>query len=109
MKVLFRIRKEFEMDASEMRKIMSNKKFQEIWGDLVGDELKTAPKGFDKDHKNIDLIKKKMYIFTRKFTDKEVTSEDFVKTVDESFMAIRPFFNYMSEVLTTNLNGESLA
>jgi len=105
---LFRIRKEFEMDASEMRKIMSNKKFKSVWGDLVGDELKTAPKGFDKEHENIDLIRKKMYIFTRKFTDKEVSSQVFLDTVDKSFKAIRPFFNYMSDVLTTNLNGESL-
>jgi uncharacterized protein (TIGR02453 family) len=105
---LFRIRKEFEMDASEMRTIMNDKKFKSVWGDLVGDELKTAPKGFDKEHENIDLIRKKMYIFTRKFTDKEVTSKDFINTIDESFKAIRPFFNYMSDVLTTNLNGESL-
>ena len=105
---LFRIRKEFEMDATEMRKIMSGKKFKEIWGDLVGDELKTAPKGFDKEHENIDLIKKKMYIFTRKFTDKEVTSSEFIDVIDDSFKTIRPFFNYMSDVLTTNLNGESL-
>lgn len=105
---LFRIRKEFEMDASEMRTLMSNKKFKSVWGDLVGDELKTAPKGFDKEHENIDLIRKKMYIFTRKFTDKEVSSQEFLDTVDESFKAIRPFFDYMSDVLTTNLNGESL-
>lgn len=105
---LLRIRKEFEMDASEIRKIMSHKKFKAVWGDLVGDELKTAPKGFDKEHENIDLIKKKMYIFTRKFTDAEVTASGFLDTVDESFKAIRPFFNYMSDVLTSNLNGESL-
>lgn len=96
------------MDASEMRKIVSNKKFKSVWGDLTGDELKTAPKGFDKEHENIDLIRKKMYIFTRKFSDKEVTSQNFLDTVDESFQAIRPFFNYMSDILTTNLNGESL-
>ncbi|PTM09428.1 MAG: TIGR02453 family protein [Bacteroidetes bacterium] len=105
---LFRIRKEFEMDASEMRKLISAKKFKAIWGGLEGDEVKTAPKGFDKAHENIDLIKKKMYIFTRKFTDKEVTSQEFLNTIDESFRSIRPFFNYMSDVLTTNLNGESL-
>lgn len=105
---LFRIRKEFETDASEMRAILNDKKFKSVWGDLVGDELKTAPKGFDKEHENIDLIKKKMYIFTRKFTDKEVSSQEFLDIVDESFKAIRPFFNYMSDVLTTNLNGESL-
>ena len=49
-----------------------------------------------------------MYISTRKFSDKEVVSKDFLNTVDNSFKAIRPFFNYMSDVLSTNLNGESL-
>ena len=49
-----------------------------------------------------------MYIFTRKFTDKEVTSSNFIDDVNKSFKEIRPFFNYMSDVLTTDLNGESL-
>jgi uncharacterized protein (DUF2461 family) len=74
----------------------------------VGDELKTAPRDFDKDHKAIDLIKKKQYIFTKKYTDKEVLADHFFEDVNTSFKAIRPYFNYMSEVLTTNLNGESI-
>jgi uncharacterized protein (DUF2461 family) len=74
----------------------------------VGDELKTAPRDFDKDHKAIDLIKKKQYIFTKKYTDKEVLADHFLEDVNTSFKAIRPYFNYMSEVLTTNLNGESI-
>ncbi len=105
---LFRIRKEFEMDADEMRSIINNKTFKNTWGELVGDEVKTAPKGFNKDDKNIDLIKKKQFIFTKKFTDKEVISLDFISKADEAFKTIRPYFNYMSDVLTTNLNGESL-
>ena len=105
---LLRIRKEFEMDASEMRDIMSDSSFKAVWGELEGEEVKTAPKGFSKEHENIDLIKKKMYIFTRKFSDKEVLAPDFIDTVEESFKAIRPFFDYMSDVLTTNLNGESI-
>mgnify|MGYP000274168485 CR=1 FL=1 len=60
---LLRIRKEFEMDDSDMRDILNNKKFKDIWGGFVGDEVKTAPKGFSKEHKAIDLIKKKQYIF----------------------------------------------
>ena len=105
---LYRIRKEFEMDDSEIRKIVSNKSFKNIWGEFVGDELKTAPRDFDKDHLAIDLIRKKQYIFTKKFTDKEVLSDTFLEDVNKSFKAIRPFFNYMSDVLTTNLNGESI-
>ncbi|WP_034039800.1 DUF2461 domain-containing protein [Wocania ichthyoenteri] len=105
---LLRIRKEFEMDDTEIRKIISNKKFKNIWGDFVGDEVKTAPKGFSKEHKAIDLIKKKQYIFVKKYTDKEVLSPDFINDVNASFKAIRPYFDYMSDVLTTDLNGVSL-
>ncbi|MCR8667653.1 DUF2461 domain-containing protein [Aestuariibaculum sp. M13] len=105
---LLRIRKEFEMDASEMRAILKDEKFKNNWGALVGDEVKTAPKGFSKDHENIDLIKKKQYIFIRKYTDAQVLDEGFIDDVGLAFKAIRPYFNYMSDVLTTNLNGESL-
>ena len=105
---LLRIRREFEQDDEEMRSIMGNKTFKNIWGELVGDELKTAPRDFEKDHPAIDLIRKKQYIFTKKYTDKEVTSDAFIDDVNASFKAIRPFFDYMSDVLTTNLNGESI-
>ncbi|SFZ91649.1 TIGR02453 family protein [Flaviramulus basaltis] len=105
---LLRMRKEFEMDDSEIREILNNKKLKSIWGAFVGDEVKTAPKGFSKDHKAIDLIKKKQYIFTKKYTDKEVLDANFINDIDIAFKAIRPYFDYMSDVLTTDLNGVSL-
>ena len=105
---LLRIRKEFEQDDSEIREIINNKKFKDVWGEFEGDEVKTAPKGFSKEHKAIDLIKKKQFVFTKKYTDKEVLSPNFIKEVDVSFKAIRPYFDYMSDVLTTDLNGVSL-
>jgi len=105
---LLRIRKEFEMDDSEIRTILNDKTFKATWGNFVGDELKTAPKGFDKEHAAIDLIRKKQFIFTKKYTDKDVLAEGFLNDVDDAFKKIRPYFDYMSDVLTTNLNGESL-
>ncbi|MFC5195116.1 DUF2461 domain-containing protein [Bizionia hallyeonensis] len=105
---LLRIRKEFEMDASEMRDIMTAESFKSVWGDLEGDELISAPRNFDKEHPNIDLIRKKQYIFTRKFSDTDVLEPNFLEVVNASFKAVKPFFNYMSDVLTTNLNGERI-
>lgn len=106
---LFRIRKEFELDDSEIRDILSEEKFVKYFGGkLEGEELKTAPKGFDKEHKSIDLIRKKGFIAVRRFTDKEVLSPNFITEIDNSFKALRPYFNLMSDILTTNLNGESL-
>ena len=105
---LFRIRKEFEMDASELRGLMNQPTFKSVWGVLQGDELKSAPRGFDKLDPNIDLIRKKQFIFTKTYLDKEVLSDGFDKEVIENFKVIRPYFDYMSSVLTTNLNGESI-
>ncbi|WP_394340488.1 DUF2461 domain-containing protein [Maribacter vaceletii] len=105
---LLRIRKELELDATEIREIIEAPSFKKIWGDVVGDQVKTSPKGFDKTHPNIDLIKRKQYIFIKKFSDKEVLSKDFSTIIDNSYKSIRPFFNLMSSILTTNLNGESL-
>lgn len=106
---LFRIRKEFEMDSSEIEKITSDKTFKKYFGELQGEEgVKTAPKGFDKNNPAIDLIKKKQYVVMRKFSDKEVFSADFSKEIINTLLAMRPFFDYMSDVLTTDLNGEPL-
>ncbi|CAL2075522.1 DUF2461 domain-containing protein [Tenacibaculum sp. 190524A02b] len=106
---LYRIRKEFEIDDSEIREILSEEKFVKYFGGKFdGAELKTAPKGFDKEHKAIDLIRKKGFIAVRNFSDNEVLSKNFMEEINNSYLALRPFFNYMSDVLTTNLNGESI-
>ncbi|WP_313791372.1 DUF2461 family protein [Lacinutrix neustonica] len=104
---LLRIRKEFEVDDSEIRDIINDNTLQSIWGDLVGEELKTAPKGFDKAHSAIDLIRRKQFIFVKKLSNKDVIAPGFAETVSNNFKTIRPFFNYMSAVLTTDLNGVS--
>ncbi len=106
---LLRIREEFVMDTAEIQKVSSDKTFQEYFGGLQGeDAVKNAPKGFDKNHPAIDLIKKKQFVVKREFTDQEVFSDDFQKEVILTFLAMRPFFDYMSEVLTTDSNGELL-
>ena len=107
-KDLFRLRKEFEIDSQDLRAIIAEPRFKAVWGTLEGDELRSAPQGFNKQDQNIDLIRKKQFIFSKKYTDKEVLSEQFTQDVIDSFKAIRPYFDYISSVLTTNLNGESI-
>ena len=103
---LLRIRKEIEIDGQEFKRIINQKIIKDIWGDLRGDEVKTSPKGFNSDHEYIDLIKKKQFIFIKKLKEKDILDEKFQKELVNYFESIRPFFDYMSEVLTTNLDGE---
>lgn len=105
---LQRIREEIATDASELRAIISDPIFVETFGTLDGEQLKRAPKGFDPEHRDIDLLRYKQFIFSRNFTDQEVLASDFARTLDNCFQAMRPFFDYMSEVLTTDANGVPL-
>jgi uncharacterized protein (TIGR02453 family) len=105
---LKRIREEISMDDQALRTILEKKEFKRTFGKMRGDELKTAPKGFDKEHQAIDLLRKKQFIFFRPFSDEEVIAEDFQTKVIETYKELRPFFDYMSEVLTTDSNGESI-
>ena len=107
-KDLKRIRKELEIDAKPFRKILKAKKFKDYFGELRGDQLKTAPRGIDKEHPNIDLLRYKQYLVLRNFTDAETKSADFLKECDTTYKAMRPFFDYMSLTLTTDENGESI-
>ena len=105
---LLRIRKEIEVDGQEFKSVINHNKIKDVWGEIKGQELKTSPKGFNADHRHIDLIKKKQFIFIKKLKDEEILDENFHKKLVSYFVSIRPFFDYMSEILTTNLDGESL-
>ena len=105
---LKRIRTEIAADAQPLRDLLADPKLIETYGGLSGDQLKTAPRDFPKDHPDIDLLRYKQYLLTRNYTDREVLAKDFLEQVFEAFVRMRPFFGYMSEVLTTDENGVSL-
>ena len=106
---LLRIRQEFEMDSSEIREILSQSEFNKAFGGFNQDyAVKTAPKGFKKDDPNNDLIRLKSFFVTHAFSDEEVTHPSFADNLLYHFRLLRPYFDYMSEVLTTDLNGVSL-
>ena len=103
-----RIRNEFINDADEFRTIIESKSINSIWGSMRGEVLKSAPRGFSRNETNIDLIKMKQYIFIKEYRDKNLYSDNILVQFSESFKTIRPFFNYMSDILTTDLNGVSI-
>jgi uncharacterized protein (TIGR02453 family) len=105
---LFRIREEIASDAEELRAIINSKEIQSTFGALYGEQLKTAPKGFDKDHPDIDLLRFKQFVFIKKFSDEEVLEAQFDAVVNETFKKLRPFLDLMSDVLTTDSNGSPL-
>jgi uncharacterized protein (TIGR02453 family) len=102
---LKRIRDDFNFDDAPIRKILKSKNFVSSFGYLQGEQLKTTPKGFDSNSKAIDLLRYKQFLVIRKFTDKEMLSDTFFDEASKTFKHMRPFFDYMSEALTTDING----
>ncbi|WP_177764610.1 DUF2461 domain-containing protein [Flavobacterium sp. I3-2] len=102
---LLRVRQEIALD-DELEQILNETSFKAFYGEMQGESLKTAPKGFDKNHERIDLLRKKQFLFTKSFSDEEVLAKNFDVKVIEAFEKLRPFFDYMTDVLLTNANGE---
>ena len=102
---LKRLRDEFSADPGPLRKILEDKSFVETFGKIKGDQLKTTPKGFSPDNEAIDLLRYKQFLLFKRFTDEEVLAASFVEDANQVFKNMRPFFDYMTEVLTTDVNG----
>lgn len=107
-KDLKRVRQELAVDSSEFRRLIAEKDFVRLFGELRGEKLKTAPQGYAKDHPDIDLLNFKQYLLMCPFTQKEMQQPDFLDAAAETFRGMLPFFDYLSEVLTTDANGESI-
>jgi uncharacterized protein (TIGR02453 family) len=105
---LKRVRMDIIHTYKDWNKLINQKSIRFAFGQMQGEQVKTTPKGFEKDHPAIDLLRYKQYWFECSFTDKEVLAKDFVMIVNKKFKSIRPFFDYMSEVLTTDVNGEAI-
>ena len=105
---LQRIRRNIDLNSEEWRRVLKQKTFTKTFGKLLGEQVKSAPRGYDKNHEAIDLLRYKQFIIRHDFTDKEVLSKDFVKKANEVFKKMRLFFDHMSEVLTTDANGVSI-
>ncbi len=104
-KDLLRIRREISIDAGELKTIITSEKFISFFGTLEGEKVKTAPRGFDKNHHDINLLRLKQFVISKKFSDKEILNSNFSDEIIKTFEAMRPFFDYMSSILTTDENG----
>jgi len=99
------VRDDIAFDPNPLRKILKSKSFISTFGSLQGEQLKLMPRGFAADHEAINLLRFKQFLLIKKFTDTEVLAPNFLTAATRTFKNMRPFFDYMSEVLSTDING----
>jgi uncharacterized protein (TIGR02453 family) len=100
------IRTRIALEEEEYRAVLNSENLKKYYPLILGERLKTAPKGFDKDHSALDLIQNKQFLLVHHFSETETKAKDFTKTVIKAFEAMRPYLDIMTYFLTTNLDGE---
>ncbi len=97
---LAKIRQEIDYNFSDFKKIVHNKKFKEQFGDLsIESKLKRAPKGYEESNEAIEYLKLKGFTVFRKLKDEELTSANFIKTIVDLSVAVKPFVDFLNAAI----------
>ncbi len=88
--LLKKIRQEIDYNGSAFHEIMQAPSFKDFFGEISGEKLKTAPKGYPKDHPEIELLRLKSFVVVRKFTDEAALQANFADEVSNTFRAMYP-------------------
>lgn len=85
-------------DSAPLKRIAAAKNFKTYFGQLSGGSLKTAPQGFPKDHRDIELLRLKTILAIHPMSDDFVCNGDIVGHAGEVFKAMKPFLLYLERV-----------
>ena len=97
--VLKTLRQSIAEDATPLRSILSKPAFKTVFPELSGETLKTAPRGFDKNHPDIDLLRFKSYTVIKHLTDTELISKQFLDNTLTVFKTQKPFNDYLNQII----------
>lgn len=97
---LQKVRQEIDYNGARIREIITDKSFTAVFKEpFGGDKLKTAPRGYPKDHPDLDLLQLKHYVFMNPLSDKQVTSSSLVDEVVHAYQTLHPFNQFLTEAL----------
>ena len=89
-------RQEIDYNAHELKAIIENPIFRSYFPDIEGEVLRTTPKGYPKDHPDIELLKRKQLFFMHRFDDSVVTSPTFTAEVVNAIRVVKPFGDWLN-------------
>lgn len=94
-----RFRQAVDQNAVGLKRITANEDFVKQFGQIEGEKLKTAPKGYDRAHPEIELLQLKQVIVMHHFSDDEVLAGDFPQQAVTACRAMKPFLDYLNDAL----------
>ncbi|PKA25103.1 TIGR02453 family protein [Leptospira sp. mixed culture ATI2-C-A1] len=99
-KSLHKIRERMISDTKTLKSILDDRKFVQDFGtEFYAEKLKTAPKGFAKDHPLIELLKYKGFAVAKKIKNSELTSDQFLNETLKSYRNIYPLNQFLEKAM----------
>ena len=102
---LKKVRREIAFFYDDLEAILQEKKFKKEFGDFDRNEssvLKNPPRGFEKDHPAIEFLKLKSFEASQKFDISEVLKPDFVTTMTQKLITLKPLNDFINRAVTTD-------
>jgi uncharacterized protein (TIGR02453 family) len=102
---LAKYRQEIDYNASELKEIIHQDDFRAFFPTIEGEVMKTAPKGYGKEHPEIELLRRKQLFFMHHFTDREVLSERFLAEIMRGVALIKPYCDFLNYIFLDEKEG----
>ena len=97
---LKKIRQEIDYNGKKFHKILNDASFKKYYGTLSQSyALKTTPKGYAKDHPDIDLLRLTSFIVVHSFTDAMVMKKSFAKDLGKGIKIMKPLIDFINTSL----------
>ncbi|GAA5220367.1 DUF2461 domain-containing protein [Membranihabitans marinus] len=100
------IREGIARDAEDLKAAINDENFVKRFSSLAGDELKSSPRGYSKDHPEVNLLRKKQFLVSQNFTIADSIQPDFKNEVVDCFISMIPMFDAIRDMLLYDGNGE---
>jgi uncharacterized protein (TIGR02453 family) len=97
-KRLDRFRQVIARDAGPFKEIIGARAFRDYFGDVEGEKLKSAPRGYSRDHPEIELLRMKQITVHRAIADGELLEPNIVSHVVKGFKRMKPFLVYLDSI-----------
>jgi len=100
------VRQELDYNLGSFKQIIEVPDFKKKFGSISGEQLKTTPKGYDKDNPAIEFLRFKSWNAIMPLPDKVVLSSNFMEVVLDAFKSLKPFNDFLTEPLREVKTGE---
>lgn len=102
---LKKVRKEIAFFHDDLEAILNEPNFKREFGDFSRNEksiLKNPPRGYEKEHPAIELLKLKSFETVQKFDISEVSQKDFVSKMSKKLILLKPLNDFINRALTAD-------